>query len=284
MMPDAPLALSLVILMVLTGALGGFLSGFLGAGGGFLFVPVLYYVLTVTGAGTEHAMHLAVGTSLCIMVANGAVSAFNHKKRHSVDLDLLKDWGPFTVMGVVLGAGVASSLKSQTLSWVFIVITLLMALYMGFAKSDFDRAQKADKKAETFHPFFFFGLGLLSSLVGIGGAIMSVPFMTWNGIPITRAVGTASALGLLISVPGTIGYIILGSRVADLPPLSLGFISLPAVILIVPSALLLSPYGVRAAHRVKKDTLRKVFALLLLFVSLKMFYGQIGPLHLLHAP
>lgn len=272
---DTNLVLTLMMLMVLIGGIGGFLSGLLGAGGGFLFVPALYYGLTALGYGIEYSMHLAIGTSLAIMVANGAVSVFNHRKRGGVDTDLLKDWGPFVVMGVVLGSGVASSLKSETLTILFVIITFFMSAYMGFSKDSFSKAQKSDKKAETFHPFFFFFVGLFSSLVGIGGATMTVPFMTWSGVPITRAIGTAAAFGLLISIPGTIGYAIMGTHAAELPPLSLGFVSIPATVLIIPSAILMSPYGVKVAHGIKKDTLRKIFALLLLLISLKMFYGLI---------
>ena len=266
----------LVMLMVLIGDIGGFLSGLLGAGGGFLFVPALVYVMTTLGYNAEYAMHIAIGTSLAIMVANGAASVRNHHMRGGVDTDLLKDWGPFVVLGVVLGSGLASSLKSQSLTMVFTAITFCMSAYMGFSREDFARAQKADKKAETLHPFFFFAVGLLSSLVGIGGATMTVPFMTWGGVPITRAIGTAAAFGLLISIPGTLGYAIMGAHAAGLPPLSLGFISLPATVLIVPPAIVMSPYGVRVAHRLKKDSLRKIFALLLLMISVKMLYGLIS--------
>lgn len=265
----------LVMLMVLIGTLGGFLSGLLGAGGGFLFVPALVFVMTTLGYNAEYAMHLAVGTSLAIMVANGGASVYNHHKRGGVDTDLLRDWGPFVVLGVVLGSGLASSLNSHTLTIVFTTIIFCMSIYMGFSKEDFAKAQAAGKKTETLHPYFFFGVGLLSSLVGIGGATMTVPFMTWRGVPITRAIGTAAALGLLISIPGTLGYAIMGAHAEGLPPLSLGFISLPATILIVPPAILMSPLGVKVAHRLKKDTLRKVFAFLLLMISIKMFYGLI---------
>ena len=272
---DTTLIFSLMTLMVFIGGVGGFLSGLLGVGGGFLFVPALAYGMTALGYSADYSMHLAIGTSLAIMVANGAVSVKNHQKHGGVDIDLLKDWGPFVVLGVVLGSGVASSLKSETLTILFVTITFLMSLYMGFSQDSFARAQKSEKKAETYHPFFFFFMGLLSSLVGIGGAIMTVPFMTWSGMPIARAIGTAAAFGLLISIPGTIGYIIMGAHASGLPPLSLGFVNLPATVLIIPSAILMSPYGVRMAHSLQKDTLRKVFAFLLLLISLKMFYGLI---------
>lgn len=273
MSADADTVVFLIMLLVAIGAAGGFLSGLLGVGGGFLFVPSIDYALRHLGYNPEYAMHLAIGTSLAIMVANGAASSRQHKKRGGIDLELLKDWGPYVVLGVVLGSGVASSLKSQTLSALFSVITLLMALYMGFSKDDFARAQRSEKRTETAHPFFFFGVGLLSSLVGIGGAIMTVPYMTWSGIPITRAIGTAAGLGLLISLPGTLAYAVMGSHTQGLPPFSIGFISLPILLLIAPAAVLLSPLGVKIAHNINKDLLRRIFAGLLLLISAKMLHG-----------
>lgn len=269
-MPEILAHINLILLLLAIGGIGGFLSGLLGVGGGFLFVPALYFCLTALGYESNHAMHIAVGTSLAVMIATGMTSAIGHFKRHSVDFVILKSWGPFIVMGVGLGSVTASSVDGFVLTEIFAGLTLLVALYMFFGKGRVDSADRPIPQSVQSGMSFF--VGMISSMIGIGGSTMSVPLMSYVGIPIQRAVGTAAAMGIMVSIPGALAYMFLGYQTGGLPPYSIGFVNFLSVALIIPSSIIMAPLGVQAAHTLPRAMLRRVFAILLLIVSARMFY------------
>ena len=261
----------LFALLMLTGAAGGMLSGLLGIGGGVIFVPALFYSFQALGMDETHTMHLAIGTSLAIVLATSASSAFHHHKLRAVDIAIVKSWGPFIVLGVVLGSTLASLVHGHTLKEIFAVLMMLMAVYMLLPK-------KIAGAARTDLSLFVIQgactvIGMISAMIGSGGAILNVPMMSYTGVPIRRAVATSAALGLAVALPGMLGYILSGlAHSAELPPLSLGYISLPAVIVIAPMSMLLAPFGVRLSHSLPKKTLRRIFSVMLILVSLHMFF------------
>ena len=257
----------LVLLLLTIGAAGGFLSGLLGVGGGILFVPALFFAMSAVGLELEHAMHISIATSLLIVLATGATSAIAHYHRGSVEPALLRDWGPFILLGVVVGSFFASYVEGEVLKKFFAGMTLAISLYMAFGK---------EKKAETRARFLTLNvqrgictaIGIASAMLGIGGAIMTVPLMSYSGLAIQRAVGTGAALGTIISLPATLGFMAGGilHQIDGLPPGSVGYA-------IIPTSMLLAPVGVRISHAMPRVMLRRVFAFVLLVVSIRMFTG-----------
>ena len=216
---DAGFPLINIILMLLAiGAVGGFLSGLLGVGGGSLFVPALVFAMAKLGMDPQHSMHIAVATSLLIVLATSITSARAHYHRGGVDLALCRDWTPYIIAGVAIGTFFASSVDGAILKQVFAIVTLFICLYMAIGR---------EKKAEPGVALLSKHLqhiictitGMLSSMIGVGGAIMTVPTMSYSGIPIQRAVGTGAALNIAIAFFGTAGYLIGGLKHTEgMPP------------------------------------------------------------------
>lgn len=265
-------AIQLVLLLLGIGAAGGFLSGLLGVGGGILFVPAIFFAAQAAGLELEHAMHIAVATSLLIVFATGATSALAHYKRGAVETRILRAWGPFIFLGVVIGAFFASSVNSDVLKGIFAGVTLLISFYMAFGR---ERPSEVKVVFLTLavQRFFCLVIGMVSSMIGIGGAILTVPMMSYSGLAIQRAVGTGAALGTIISLPGTLGFMLGGllHRIEGLPPGSVGYVNFIAALAIIPASMLLAPVGVRISHAMPRVMLRRVFAAVLALVSIRMF-------------
>ncbi len=261
----------LIMLLLAIGCVGGFLSGLLGVGGGIIFVPALFFSLSSLGFSEDHAMHIAIGSSLAVVMATGSMSAFSHYKRGGVDIAIVRGWGPAIVVGVILGAMLASSVKSIVLKEIFACMTLLIAAYMAFSK---DKAEPKPLRflTEKVQKGVAAVIGVISAMLGVGGAILTVPLMTCIGLPMPRAVGTGAALGVAVAVPGVISYMVSGMLVSDtLPPWSIGYVNLLTVGMIIPSSMLLAPVGVRLSHNMPRAMLRRVFAVVLVIVSVRMF-------------
>lgn len=268
---DSFLVVEWVLLLFSIGAMGGFLSGLLGVGGGILFVPALFFTLTSLGQGEAHTMHIAVGTSLAIVLATGSTSALAHYRRGAVDMSRVRLWGVYIVGGVLAGSLFASVVNGKILGGIFASITLLISVYMAFGRET-PPGEAGRHVPVVVQRGICMGIGVLSSMIGVGGAIMTIPLMSYTGMQIQRAIGTGAALGILISLPGALGYAITGlPHLDELPPWSLGYISLPAVLLIIPASMLAAPVGVKASHALPKRVLRRVFAVVLVIVSVRMF-------------
>ncbi|MCE9507399.1 MAG: sulfite exporter TauE/SafE family protein [Alphaproteobacteria bacterium] len=271
MSPETALYTELVLLLLAIGCAGGFLSGLLGVGGGIIFVPALYFCFTSVGLDAAHIMHVAVGTSLAVVFATGSASAYHHYQRKSVDMAIVRSWGPAIVLGVALGSLFASAVDGHVLKTIFASLMILTAVYMALSK-DKPEAEHGRKLPPAAQYVSCFIIGLLSSMIGIGGAIMNIPMMAYSGVPIQRAIGTGTALSIAVSLPGMIGYMISGfPHMADLPPLSLGYVNLIALATIIPMSIFLAPVGVRVSHGLPKPVLRRIFAVVLALVSLRMF-------------
>lgn len=270
MSPDTSMIpAELILLLLAIGGVGGFLSGLLGVGGGVIFVPALFFSLSSLGFSEDHAMHIAIGSSLAVVLATGLVSAANHYRRGSVDMDIARAWAPPLVGGVVVGAVVASFVKTEVLKEIFAGITLLMAVYMAFSRERTDAApwrfltMTVQKALNAL-------IGCTAAMVGVGGAIMTVPLMNGVGLSMPRAVGTAALLGVAVALPGVLSYMAVGFFTGDLPPWSIGYVNVLIVALVVPSSMLLAPVGVRASHNMPKKMLRRVFAVVMLIVAIRM--------------
>lgn len=261
--------------IIAMGLLSGFLAGLLGIGGGIVLVPGLYYIFTLAGYESEYLMHIAVGTSLGVIVPTGLSSVRAHWKRGSVRPDILALIGPGIILGVGAGTVTAGFIEGAQIKLIFAVAIALLSLLMISDPSKYKIWN--DVPGRVVSGLTGIGIGTLSVLIGVGGATMSVPFMRLSNVKMTEAVGTASALGLLISVPGAAGFLILGlvtgvdDPMADgLPPLTFGFISLLSWLVIVPLTILAAPFGARAAHAVSLDMLRRIFAGFMVIVAINM--------------
>lgn len=261
----------LIMLLLAIGGVGGFLSGLLGVGGGVIFVPALFFALSSLGFSQEHAMHIAVGSSLAVVLATGATSSFGHYRRGGVDWPVVKAWGPPIICGVIAGACFASSVNSIVLKEIFAGMTLCIAAYMMFGD---DRSEAKPLRFLTLQvQKVLCGLiGLVSAMVGIGGAILTVPMLSYVGLPMQRAVGTGATLGVVVALPGIVTYMVTGLMVQDqLPPWSIGYVNILTVAMILPTSMLVAPLGVKVSHNMPRRMLRRVFAIVLLIVSIRMF-------------
>lgn len=261
----------LIPLLIVLGLAAGFMAGLLGIGGGAVLVPGLFFLFQTLGYPQDALMHLSVGTSLAIIIPTGLSSARAHFRRGAVRVDLMKHIGPGIVAGVAAGIHIAGILSGRELTFVFASALICFAALMQIPPKV--REDSSHTIGIAKGSIGGFGVGALSSLMGIGGATLNVPFMTLNGVGIRNAVATASALGPFIALPGTLGFIAIGWGEAGLPPFSLGYINLLAALLIAPLGVLAAPYGAAAAHKVSVTALRRIFSAFIVLVAGKMMWG-----------
>jgi uncharacterized membrane protein YfcA len=266
--------LGLAAALLVTGMIAGVLAGLLGVGGGIVIVPVLYHLFTLLGIDEAVRMHVAVGTSLATIIPTSIMSARAHRKRGSLDKAVLMKLMPGVVVGVILGTILSGYLSGKVLTAVFATVALLVALNMAFKKDGF---ALRDGLPGTAGSSLMGGvIGGISCLMGIGGGTLSVPTLSAFRIPMHTAVGTGAALGVVISIPGTLGFLINGLGVPLRPPASIGYVNLLGWALIVPMTMLTSSWGAAIAHAINARRLRQVFALFLALTSLRMFYGLLA--------
>lgn len=261
--------LPIVAALLGTGLIAGVIAGLLGVGGGIVVVPVLEYMLGHAGVPPEWRMHVAVATSLATIIPTSISSSRAHHSRGAVDWDLAKAWGLPMLVGAFAGSLLAAHAKSAILSAVFGCVALLAALKM-FLPLDHVRLSQSVPRGAPGGALAAL-IGGVSAMMGIGGGTISVPAMTLTGEAIHRAVGTAAFFGLVISLPGTVGYL-LARPGAELPALTVGLVSLLGVALISPGTMLTAPLGARIAHGLGKRTLSVVFGLFLGVVGARMLY------------
>lgn len=252
----------------------GILAGLLGVGGGIVLVPCIYYGLGAAGAAPDHAMHIAVGTSLAVIVPTGLASARAHGKKGAVLPEILRLTGPGIVAGTIIGTLAAGYFSGDALKGIFAVALAGLTVVMMFDPARLSRATEIPGRLGS--GLAGCAIGALATLMGIGGATVSVPWMTLHGIPIHKAVGTAAALGLLISIPAALGFVLIGLDADGLPPFSLGYVNMAAWTVIAPAAVLTAPWGARAAHALPVKPLRRIFAGFMAVVALRMLYEMLG--------
>jgi len=260
--------------MLFAGVVGGIMAGLLGVGGGIVIVPVLYHFLTTMGVDESLRMQVAVATSLTTIIATAISSTRSHYKKGSVDTALLKHWGPAIIVGVILGTTIGGLADGRVLTIVFAVVALIVAGNMILVK---DR-ETNEAKNPTKSVWAVLGViaGSLSAMMGIGGGTICVPVLNFLGYDIRRAVGTSAAIGLIIALPGTIGYAMSGIGVDGRPPFSLGYVNILAAALLIPMTVLCAPIGARIAHTIPRRALRMCFGLFLAITSARMFYDLLS--------
>jgi uncharacterized membrane protein YfcA len=256
--------------MLATGCVAGVTAGLFGIGGGIVIVPVLEFALSLLGVDPAIRMHVAVATSLATIIPTSISSARAHHLRQSVDINIVKRWSFFVLTGALLGAWIAAQVHSRVLAMVFATLAMLIALKMIFFPESRNLTQDVPRGPLIMS--IPTAIGTLSSMMGIGGGTFSVMTLTLFNQPIHRAIGTAALLGLVISLPGTIGFIISGWNDVRVPPGSLGYVSLIGFALIAPTTVICAPIGARIAHSFSAKRLSMSFGIFLVVVAVRLFY------------
>lgn len=262
--------LSLVIELALLGLTTGFLAGLLGIGGGMIMVPFITAILSGRGVGSELAIKMAIATSMATIVFTSVSSVRAHHRRGAVRWDLVKGLAPGIVLGAAIASlGVFAVLKGASLA-------LFFAAFVSFSATQMFLDKKPAPSRQVPGAAGLAGagtlIGLLSGLVGAGGGFISVPFMSWCNVAIHNAVATSAALGFPIALANAAGYVISGSQVMNLPAYSLGYIWLPALVVIASCSVMTAPLGAAAAHRLPVKRLKRVFASILYVLAAYMLY------------
>jgi uncharacterized membrane protein YfcA len=265
--------LELALLLVAVGALAGFLAGVFGIGGGAILVPVFYECFRLVGVPLEVRMPLCIGTSLAIIIPTSIRSWRAHHARGAVDMEILRKWWLPVVAGVIAGSVTARYAPERLFKVVFVMVAWSAAARLLLARQAWKFGD--DLPGGPLMKIYGFFVGLLSTLMGIGGGLFANLLMTFYGRPIHQAVATSSALAVLISIPGALGYIYAGwpaaaryPEVAALQlPFAIGYVSLIGAVLVMPTSLLTAPLGVKAAHAMSKRTLEMAFGCYLFIVG-----------------
>ena len=254
------------------GGIAGILAGLLGIGGGLVIVPMLVYVFALNNIPSELTMHLALATSMASIMFTSVSSFMAHHKRGAVRWDVVKKIVFGILTGTFLGSCFASAMSTNFLKVFFVIF-----LYFVSVQLFLNKKPKGGRDLPGKAGMFGVGnvIGVISSLVGIGGGTLSVPFMLWCNIKVHHAIGTSAAIGLPIAVAGTVGYIINGWNVSTLPQYSVGYVYLPGLVGIAAVSVFTAPLGVKLAHSLPVDRLKRIFSFLLFGVATKMLLGII---------
>lgn len=302
---EVAITVSDIIILLVTGGIAGVLAGLFGIGGGIVLVPGLLYVFTAQGL-EGHIMHMAVGTSLAIIIPTGWASARGHFRKGAFNKQAFANWAPGIVIGVMCGSFLAALLDGEDLKAIFAVAICVLAVLMQIdpqkikawrqrqkpliagLKSDDASACEASADegqspritvpapaAKILTPLGV-GVGALSSLMGIGGATMTVPAMSLLGMHIRESVATAAAIGILIAVPAAAGFAVIGmAEGAQVPnvPFAIGYIHVLAAAIILPASIACTKLGLALAHRLPFKNLKQFFALFMVLVALRMLWS-----------
>jgi|TARA_A100001388_G_scaffold276202_1_gene263325 uncharacterized membrane protein YfcA len=256
--------------MVITAIPVGFVAGLFGIGGGLITVPFLYYIFGSIGVDHSYLMHLAVGTSFAIIIPTSMASVLTHNKFKAVDFEIVKSYGIYVIAGVILGTIFAASLNTKSLVLFFSIIILFLSIYLLLLK---EKEKNMTIKIKL-HIKIILGtlVGFISAPMGIGGAIMNVPILKFFGYTINKAIGSAAAIGFLISIFGALGFLVSGSILKTNLPMSIGFLNIPAFLIFIPITTFMARIGARTVHKINKNIITKIFGIFLLLISIKFLF------------
>jgi len=256
--------------MAMAAAVAGFMAGLLGVGGGIIIVPALYYAFTVLDFELVTRMHLAVGTSLAIIIPTSIISTKTHMEYDAVDFKMVKSFGLFILIGVVLGTFLAVNLKTPALVLFFSIFAFMVGLFFIFLREKLVENPKTI--SNIVKNISGIVIGFISVPLGIGGGSLMVPFMRTFGYDIRKSIGTAAAVGFLISLSGTITMIMGGKIIDNInTPFSVGYINLLGFAVFVPVTMIMARLGAKAVYKINKKLLSKIFGTFLLIVSVRSF-------------
>lgn len=254
--------------IIVGGVVAGLLAGLFGVGGGVIVVPVLYEVLGLLGVPDAVHMQLCIGTSLAIMVPTNIRSYLTHRSTGAVLTDVVRQWTPGVIVGIAIGSAIATVAPSTVFKIAFIVIATLIAFKLLFARQSWRLGDDLPKHGLA--RLYGLAVGLMASLTGVSGGSLCTMVLTLYGKPIHQAVATSAAIVVPIAIAGTLGYIVAGlPHQGQLPPLSIGFVSLIGFALMAPVSSVTASYGARMAHTLSRRALELAFGLFLLTASLR---------------
>jgi uncharacterized membrane protein YfcA len=262
--------ITLIMVLAVSATISGFMAGLLGVGGGIIMVPALYYAFETLSFDPSTIMHLSLGTSLAIIIPTSIMSTKTHMKYNAVDFKLIKSFGIFVVIGILLGTFFASNLDTPRLVLIFSIFAFCVGLFFIFFREKLGE----NPKDIPFQIKSFIGtcIGFVSVPLGIGGGSISVPFMRLFGYSIQNAIGTSAAIGFLISVTGAVSMAFSGLVFDSVnSPLSIGYVNIPGFLVFVPVTMLMAPVGARLVHRIEKKLLSRIFGCFLIIISIKSF-------------
>lgn len=254
------------------GLVSGFVAGLLGVGGGLVLVPVLSWIYSQQGFPAEYNIHLALGTSLAVIVLTSTASLRAHHGHGAVRWSAVRRIAPGIVLGTLAGAIAAAWLPDRGLKWFFVCFLFYAATQMLLGFKANPHRELPGWPGMTLAGSI---IGLVSSWVGIGGGTLSVPFLNWCNVRFQEAIGTSAAIGFPIAVSGAVGYALSGQIAVGLPAYSLGFVYLPALAAIALASMITAPWGAKLTHRLPVTRLKRIFAGLLYVLGLRMLYGLI---------
>ena len=260
----------LLTVLAIAAAVAGFMAGLLGVGGGIIMVPALYYTFTVLDFDIVTRMHLAVGTSLAIIIPTSIISTLTHREYDAVDFNMVKSFGIFILIGVFFGTFLAVNLKTPALVLFFSIFAFMVGLFFIFLREKLvDNPKQISNLVKNISGIL---IGFISIPLGIGGGSLMVPFMRTFGYDIRKSIGTAAAVGFLIAVTGTITMITGGKIIDNVnTPFSLGYINLLGFIVFVPVTMVMARLGAKAVYKIDKKILSKIFGTFLILVSIRSF-------------
>ena len=268
--PDLPQLGLLLAAVVGAGLFAGLIAGLFGVGGGTVIVPALFYAFATLGLGGEGNLHTSVGTSLAVIIAVSIRSLAAHRSHGAVDEAVLRTWTPWIALGGAAGAVLAGLSPEEGLALVYAGVALLVAAQLGLGS---DRWRLApDLPGGWARRGLGTGIGAASAMMGVGGGALGSMLMTLCGRPIHQAVATASGFGLAIGVPAALGFIVSGWSASGRPPWSLGYVNLPAVLVMGVLTTAVAPFGARLAHRLNRRLLRRLFAAFLALTAASVAY------------
>ncbi len=261
---------NLLIVLSIAASVAGFMAGLLGVGGGIIIVPALYYAFTVLDFDIATRMHISVGTSLAIILPTSIISAKTHMEHKAVDIKLVKSFGIFIILGVIGGTFLAVNLRTSDFILFFSIMAFIVGLFFIFFRDKF--LENPKKIKDSIKNISGIGVGFISVLLGIGGGSLMVPFMRTFGYDIRRSIGTASAIGILIAISGTLTMMTGGEIINNVnTPYTIGYINLFGFIVFVPVTMLMARIGAKAVYKIDKKLLSKIFGTFLIIVSIRSF-------------
>ncbi len=260
--------------MVPTAVVAGFFAGLFGIGGGLITVPFLFFIFEYLNFDKNYLMHLSVGTSFAIIIPTSIISVLTHKKHNSVDISIIKNYGIYVILGVLLGTILAANLNTESLLLFFIIVVYFLGAYLLNIK------EKTTKIKPNFSlaPKIILGFvsGFISAPMGIGGAVMNVPILRYFGYPINISIGSAAAIGFVIALFGGIGFFLTGTYLDANLPLSLGFINVPAFLIFIPITMVMARVGANISNRMDKPKLQRFFGIFLYVIGTLFLYRYLN--------
>ena len=262
--------LNLLAVLTLSAAVAGFMAGLLGVGGGIIMVPALYYAFTVLDYDIITRMHLSVGTSLAIIIPTSIISTKTHMEYNAVDFKMVKSFGVFILLGVILGTFLAVNLRTPQLVLFFSIFAFMVGLFFIFLREKL--VENPKKISDLIKNISGVIIGFISVPLGIGGGSLMVPFMRTFGYDIRKSIGTAAAIGFLISISGATTMVIGGEIIDNVETaFSIGYINLLGFIVFVPVTMIMARIGAKMVYKIDKKLLSKIFGTFLLIVSIRSF-------------